>query len=154
MSAGGGVQQARIALDGAQFEVRGRCVPESGRQWDVYVWKVEFPDRDPAGELWDGFGGLPDPKLTVEVNDVVVGSVSADDTYKIDRTGKTFTPIRVTLKTGNSLGFGAFDVDVSSDDYADGSKWTSGIGLAKAYGYKGKLYYQRVSVDLEIRPVP
>lgn len=132
---------------------RGRCVPESGRQWDVYIWKVEFTAYDASGAVWDP-GGTPDPKVSVKVNDVVQGSISADDTYKIDRTGKTFSPIRITLKTGDTFTLTAWDVDVSSDDYADGGLWTNALSLARSGAYSGPLGKQVVSVNLSIRPVP
>lgn len=135
-------------------DVRGRCVTATGRQWDVYVTKVTFPQYDSTGALWDP-GGFPDPRIEIEVNDTYVGHVTFDDTYSVDRSTQAFTPIRISLPAETtSLSVTAYDEDVTSNDYADGTKWTQAISLARQYGYAGLLYGQRVSVTFSIVPVP
>lgn len=136
------------------MDSRGRCVVGTGRQWDLYVFKVQFPQYDETGAHWDP-GGFPDPRIEIKVNDVYIGGVSFQDTFSVDRTGQSFAPIRFSLPSETStIDVLAYDEDLTSNDYADGSRWTQGINLARQYGYSGSLYGNRVGVEFTIMPVP
>jgi hypothetical protein len=135
-------------------DARGRCITGTGRQWDVYIAKVTFPMFDSTGQLWDP-GGLPDPRIEVVVDNVVIGSATFSDTYSVDRTGQSYTPIRITLPSEmTTIDIFAYDEDIASNDYADSGRWTQGINLARQYGYAGLLANSRVRVEFAIFPVP
>jgi hypothetical protein len=73
----------------------------------------------------------------------------------VDRTGQSYTPIRISLASETTtLDVLAYDEDLTSNDYADGARWPMSIGLARAYGYSGLLFENRVRVEFSIVPVP
>lgn len=133
---------------------RGRCLSATGRQWDVFINKVTFPMYDSTGALWDP-GGLPDPRIEVAVGGTVVGNATFQNTYTVDRTGQSYTPIRISLASETTtLDVFAYDEDLTSNDYADSGRWSMSIALARAYVYSGLLSENRVRVEFSIVPVP
>lgn len=121
----------------------------AGTSYDITINSVTFPVKDESGAAWDSFGGLPDPMICVYDDTTKLGCTSTKndvlDAY-------FFETITVSLSSTSKLCLIAWDVDVSSNDNADGSCWQPWIGLVKAGGNYGFLYNNIVQVDFTIKP--
>ncbi len=126
------------------------CTEASGGDYKVTIESAVFPQYD-AGSAWDGGGGLPDPKVCVSVSGKAVGcTTEKSDTLTPVWSGQSFV---VTLYSYSKLEIAAYDIDVMSDDYADGSAWSGWLSLVKAGGYNDYLYNDVVKVKFSIVPV-
>ena len=77
-----------------------------------------------------------------------------------DSTGALWDPggfpdprIEVAVGGTTTLDVLAYDEDLTSNDYADGTRWSMSIALARACG-SGLLFENRVRVEFSIVPVP
>ncbi len=125
----------------------GSCSSPYYSTLDVTIQSATFPVYDPTGEAWDAFGGLPDPRICVQTKDKILGCT----TTKSDTLYASFwQTISVSIAEGEMLCISAFDTDVSSDDYADGTCFSDLAGLIKAGGDSGLLLDGMVSVDFTV----
>ena len=116
----------------------GKCVAASGYTYAIHFISAVVPTTDTTGSAWDGFGGAPDPYVSVVVSTVTVDKT----TYEND----TFTPawdqtLLITLKTTDVLDLDVWDSDGWSDDPIDGLEFKSRLSVVKAGGsLSGPLY--------------
>jgi hypothetical protein len=129
----------------------GACATASGHTYKFTFISGKVPSTDESGAAWDAFGGAPDPKVTVYVNDKAVGSTS----YVSD----TFEPVwnetvTTVLKAGDSVELGVWDIDTSEHDWIDGVKFKSWLATVKAGGLKSGPIYEgsKVSLTYSITP--
>ncbi len=59
----------RVCFEGSEC-VSGQCLVEDSRRWDVIILRgAGIEALMPSGDPWDYFGGLPDPMVTVTLED-------------------------------------------------------------------------------------
>ncbi len=113
MTVGGCTQWVQGACKADAPCEKGECVSLWGQTYDVTVVKATLPSEPEGGGTWDGFGGMPDPYVLVEVNDVAV--------CKTSTVQDTFTPswneqCSIKFAKGDTLTFHVMDEDLTSDD--------------------------------------
>ncbi|MFZ4579854.1 MAG: hypothetical protein ACOYOB_15805 [Myxococcota bacterium] len=125
----------------------GECTSPFGITLDVLVQSATFQTYDPNGESWDAFGGMPDPRICIETKTAVLACTAVkQDTFN----ASYWTTLSVDIPYGESFCVVAYDSDVASDDYADGTCFGDLPGLIHDGGYSGGLYSGIVDVVFDV----
>ena len=110
---------ACTACGGGQTCTANKCTTSTTATFDFLAVSAKLPAKNQSGGNWDGFGGLPDPLVTV-----TSGAVNASSTNKSDTLTPTWNEKVITNLTANalkaSLRIDVTDADVAFNDVVGG----------------------------------
>lgn len=118
--------------------VKGACSAGSGLEYTFTFVSAEVPQKEPdSGVSWDGFGGLPDPKLSLYVDDQLICHTS---TVQDSTEPFWLESCSTVLKATSTILFYVYDVDAFSDDLMDSAKVSNPIAWVKKGGNSGPMH--------------
>ena len=97
--------------------VNGACVAAFGRVYRIVIGGGSMMQYNAAGDTWDDPGGLPDPLVTVTLNDNDLGSTGASQDTLTPSWGEDFSSV---IPGGSTIVLIVDDEDVAVDDYMFG----------------------------------